>query len=109
MDTYIIVIEIAILNRPALIPCSWIRLLIVFAYALLVGACGKSERAAETKLVDQATQTYGFGMIPNPAVTYQPDVIVVGGGPKAIRSASADGLMWIIDGRAQNARELRRQ
>lgn len=73
------------------------------AMALLAAACSKP--AAESQ--DSAERTYGEGVQPNAAVTYQPDVILVGDGAKSIRSASADGRVWIIDGHAPHAQDLR--
>ncbi|HEY5200820.1 MAG TPA: hypothetical protein VIJ31_07895, partial [Acidothermaceae bacterium] len=46
-----------------------------------------------------ALKTYGYGANPTGA-DYQPGVIVVGGGPASIRSASGNGLVWTI---AKNA------
>jgi len=53
-----------------------------------------------------AEQKYGVAPIPDPSVTYQPDVILVGGGPEAIRELSPNGFIWIIDGSAPRANEL---
>ena len=58
------------------------------------------------KELSEAQQKYGLAPIPDPSVTYQPDVILVGGGPEAIRNLSADGLVWTIDGSAPRAGEL---
>lgn len=68
-----------------------------------------SDRSKETVqgAVDDATLTYGYAPIPNPSVTYQPDVIFIEGGPHAIRSVSADGIVWTIDGHAKGAKDLR--
>ena len=52
---------------------------------------------------------YRYGLAPSPpgdGVTYQPDVVLIGGGPKAIKSEGADGLTWTIDGDADHADEL---
>jgi len=67
--------------------------------------CGGSEssRIAER----QRALTYGYGPDPKGSAVYQPDVILIQGGSGAIRSASADGLVWTIDGNARGARELR--
>jgi len=54
----------------------------------------------------EAERRYGIAPIPDGTATYQPDVIIVGGGPEAIRSQSANGFMWTIDGDAPRAREL---
>ncbi|MGH7870568.1 MAG: hypothetical protein ACREP9_23700 [Candidatus Dormibacteraceae bacterium] len=49
---------------------------------------------------------YGYGPVRSGPITYQPDVIIVDGGADAIRSASADGLTWTIDGHAPGASDL---
>jgi hypothetical protein len=54
----------------------------------------------------QAERRYGIAPIPDGTATYQPDVIIVGGGADAIRSQSANGFMWTIDADAPRAREL---
>ncbi|MEO7205730.1 MAG: hypothetical protein ABI145_02860 [Steroidobacteraceae bacterium] len=83
------------------------RVLAVLLSAVLASACGKHEPGADINpATDQGTQTYGYGPVPNPRVTYQPAVIVVGGGPRSVRSASADGTVWIIDGSAEHAKDL---
>jgi hypothetical protein len=56
---------------------------------------------------DDALLTYGYGPTPNPAVTFQPDVVVVGGGAASIRWASADGHTWAVDPAASGAANLR--
>jgi hypothetical protein len=40
-------------------------------------------------------------------VVYQPSVVVIGGGARAIRSRGADGLTWTIDAKAPGASDLR--
>jgi hypothetical protein len=54
----------------------------------------------------EAELKYGIAPIPDSTVTYQPEVIVVGGGAAAIRSQYPNGFMWTIDGDAPRAREL---
>jgi hypothetical protein len=39
-------------------------------------------------------------------ITYQPDVVIVGGGAASIRAVSNDGLSWTIDAHAPHAGEL---
>ena len=56
--------------------------------------------------VTQAVLNYGFGAQQAGQAAYQPDVVVVGGGPDAIRSASSDGLTWTIDRGAAGAGDL---
>jgi hypothetical protein len=55
----------------------------------------------------EAALTYGTGPVRDPSITYQPDVVIVEGGPRAIRSASSDGLIWTIDGKARGAQDVR--
>lgn len=50
---------------------------------------------------------YGFGPKPDPSITYQPDVILIDGGPQVIRGVSADGLTWSIDAAAPGADRLK--
>jgi len=52
-----------------------------------------------------ALKTYGYGANPTGA-DYQPGVVVVGGGPASIRSASGNGLVWTIDKNAPGAEKL---
>lgn len=49
---------------------------------------------------------YGIAPVPDPSVTYQPDVIIVGGGADAVRALSSTGLTWTIDASAPRAGEL---
>jgi hypothetical protein len=75
---------------------------------LLLSACGPGKNGdSAARHLDQATLTYGYGPNPKGAAKYQPDVVLVGGGPHAIRSASANGLIWTIDGKAPGAADLR--
>jgi hypothetical protein len=85
---------------------SSIRVVALIAATLAVTACSKPQSGSPAGADDLAVQTYGEGVQADAAVTYQPDVIAVGGGPRSIRSASADGLVWIIDGRAEHAGDL---
>lgn len=54
----------------------------------------------------EAEQKYGIAPVPDDTVTYQPDVIVVGGGAEAIRSQDPNGFRWTIDRDAPRAQEL---
>ena len=50
---------------------------------------------------------YGRAATRDPAFTYQSDVVFVGGGAAIVRSVSADGLTWSIDGSAPGAADLK--
>jgi hypothetical protein len=50
---------------------------------------------------------YGRPATKDPAFTYQPDVVFVGGGAAIVRSVSADGFTWTIDGSAPGAADLK--
>lgn len=97
----------------------------VLLFALVAGACGSatpsgssagpsgssaaaSPAPAVTSAMSQgdALLTYGYGPSASPAVTFQPDVVVVGGGASSIRWASADGHTWAIDPAAPGASKL---
>jgi hypothetical protein len=86
------------------------RLLPVTAAALLAltgchaGSAGPSDGAA----AGVSDPRYGSSPTSHPEVTYQPDVVFVGGGARAVRSASADWLRWRIDPNAKNAENLTR-
>jgi len=49
---------------------------------------------------------YGYGPQKNGSFTYQPEVVLIDGGPNAIRSVSSDGLVWTMDGHAGGVRDL---
>ncbi len=53
-----------------------------------------------------AQRKYGIAPVPDSTVTYQPDVILVGGGPEAIRSEDPNGFVWTIDAGAPRAADL---
>ena len=90
------------------------RIVVVWfvAIAILAG-CGRqrSSRSGPARQLKKseltvAEQKYGIAPIPDSSVTYQPDVIVVGGGADAIRAQSSNGFIWTIDGNAPHAAEL---
>jgi hypothetical protein len=49
---------------------------------------------------------FGGSVTSYPGVVYQPGVVLIGGGSRAVRGRSADGLTWTIDGRAPGAADL---
>lgn len=53
-----------------------------------------------------AERQYGHSASRGPGVTYQPDVVIPPAGASAIRSLSADGLVWTIDPDAEGAADI---
>ncbi|MEU6019900.1 hypothetical protein [Micromonospora sp. NPDC047134] len=53
-----------------------------------------------------ADDRYGYAPKPDDSVVYQPDVVLVEGGGKVIRSVSDDGFTYVIDGDAPGAEDL---
>ncbi|MBQ1014990.1 hypothetical protein KBX53_29470, partial [Micromonospora sp. M51] len=82
------------------------------ATVLLLTACGRGDtapRPPEPPTADPAAeQRYGAAPTSDPGVTYQPDVVFVGGGGASVRGLSADALTWRIDPRASGANTLAR-
>lgn len=69
--------------------------------ATLLACSGGSGPGTTTSGSADAIARYGQAAPRDPAgFTYQPDVVVVDGGPEAVRSVSADGLVWTVDGKA---------
>lgn len=95
-------------------PARRTRILVVLFVAIaIVAGCGRRRpsrsgpaRQLKKSELSVAEQKYGIAPIPDPSVTYQPDVIVVGGGADAIRAQSSNGFIWTIDGNAPHAAEL---
>jgi hypothetical protein len=89
------------------------RALLVVAAAtavlLTATACSGPAPGATTgsRATGDAELRYGQAPAPNPAVTYQPDVVMVGGGAASVRSVTADGLTWRLDPRAGRADQLK--
>lgn len=55
---------------------------------------------------DQADDRYGYGPKPDSSVVYQPDVVLVAGGSRAIRSVSEDGFTYVVDGDARGIKDV---
>ena len=61
----------------------------------------------DTSVSPEAVARYGEAAQQNPpGITYQPDVVVVGGGAGVVRSVSDDGLQWTVDSDAEGLSEL---
>jgi hypothetical protein len=91
---------------------------IVYALPWLTACAGHSGDGSTTASsttttpagrVDPTAAEIQYGVSPtrNNQVTYQDDVIVMEHGAEAIRSQSANGLTWTIDGNASGAQEIR--
>ncbi|WP_051708920.1 hypothetical protein [Micromonospora parva] len=82
------------------------------ATVLLLTACGRGDtapRPPEPPTADPAVEhRYGAAPTSDPGVTYQPDVVFVGGGGASVRGLSADALTWRIDPGASGANTLAR-
>lgn len=104
-----------------------LKALCVFALALALVACGGNDGDDGSPGVGQPTaagqhtpagvsgdgpgspaavERYGYGPSRSGDITYQPDVVLIEGGPDAIRASSEDGLEWAIDARAAGVDEL---
>lgn len=70
------------------------------------GGAATGHAARPDPATRQQHEDYGYAAVPD-GVDYQPDVVVVGGGASAVRSASSDGLTWAIDRSAPGATRLR--
>jgi hypothetical protein len=75
---------------------------ILLFLAVPVAACGASPPAG-----GEGATRYGYGPSPDAAVTYQPDVVIVAGGPDTIRGVSRDGFTYTIDAGAEGADKVR--
>jgi hypothetical protein len=90
----------------------WGPVALVLVIALVTGCSkhGSSTSGAPHQLkksdLTVAEQKYGVAPVPDKSVTYQPDVIIVGGGAAAIREQSSNGFIWTIDARAPHADDL---
>jgi hypothetical protein len=84
--------------------------LVLVAVLCLVTSCGgtasKDDSAAPAGVDARAELAYGRAPTTGAGITYQPDVVIVGGGAGMVRSVSSDSLRWTIDARAQHIDEL---
>ena len=81
--------------------------------ALVVAWCGRrpASRTTYGRQLKKSDLTaaqikYGIAPVPDPSIVYQPAVVLVGGGPEAVRSLSATGLTWTIDAGAPHVGDL---
>jgi hypothetical protein len=90
-----------------------LRLIGFFLAIGMIAACSKhispstgAPHQLKKSDLSESERKYGIAPIPDKSVTYQPDVIVVGGGADAIRGQSSTGFIWTIDAHAPHADEL---
>jgi hypothetical protein len=65
--------------------------------ALVAAACGPGG-GPETTSLTPAEQQFGRSPAGDAQVTYQPDVVILGGGASSVKAWSSDGLTWTIKG-----------
>ncbi|MFF5180174.1 hypothetical protein ACFY2Q_19295 [Micromonospora sp. NPDC000316] len=75
---------------------------------LLLAACERGAAGPEPPDRTGGDQRYGAAPAPDSKVTYQPDVVFVGGGSGSVRGLSEDALTWRIDPKASGADKLAR-
>ncbi|WP_405431981.1 hypothetical protein [Micromonospora sp. NBC_00617] len=93
------------------VPGSWRRRTTAALLAvtlLLLAACERGAAGPEPPGDTGGDQRYGAAPAPDPEVTYQPDVVFVGGGGGSVRGLSEDALTWRIDPDADGADKLAR-
>jgi hypothetical protein len=75
--------------------------------AVVAGCVGNGDGSTGGRVSPEAAARYGQAAQPSPpGITYQPDVVVVGGGAGVVRSVSDDGLRWTVDGDAKGLSDL---
>jgi hypothetical protein len=86
------------------------NMVVLTCAALLLTACTSTVSGAAYSLgggpLTQPVLNYGYGAQPAGQMPYQPDVVVVAGGPATVRSVSSDGMTWTIDAGAGGASDL---
>jgi hypothetical protein len=86
------------------------RRLVIAAIAvvalLATAGCVPTASGVSADPYDAANVAYGRAPQPEPGVTLQPDVVIIGGGGASVRGVSADGFTWILDPEAPNTGAL---
>jgi hypothetical protein len=84
---------------------------LLLAGLLVLPACSSSNKPEDDPPVPasvdaQAELTYGRAPVEADGITYQPDVVLVGGGADVVRSVSGDSMTWTLDAGAPHIDEL---
>ncbi len=79
---------------------------------VLSGACSGSSKSNATvhspdKRLSDAEYQFGASVKRVKGVTFQPDVVIPGGGANSVRSVSADGMTWTLDPHASGVGDLK--
>ncbi len=69
------------------------------------GGGGSFDAESRDPTTEEA-KAYGLGPQPNDDVTFQPDVVIVAGAGRSVRSVTDGGLTWVIDAGADGADDL---
>ncbi len=69
-------------------------------------ARGGPPRLLDLSELTEAEKKYGISAERTPSVVYQPEVVLLPAGARAIRSLSADGLVWTLDPDAEGAGDI---
>ena len=81
--------------------------LVIALAACSHGSGDSANPPSRDKRMSAAEYRYGRSPHPDRRVTYQPDVVMPGGGAESIRSVSANGMTYTIDGHAAHVHDLK--
>lgn len=87
------------------------KALVVLVSGAVVVACATEETpsggpSGGPQSRTEKVQRYGYGPERDNGFTYQPDVVLIEGGPEAILAVTPDGLVWTMDGDAGGVEDL---
>ena len=91
-------------RRRSLVRGTAVAVAIALVAACSGGGGGGSDRGAGGSAAEIG---YGLPPLTDGSVTYQPDVVLVGGGARMVRSMSPDGLTLTIDKRASRLSDVK--
>ena len=94
------------MSRRVLLPLCIVTVAAVVASACGGGASSGGGTQPRTGALTKAELRYGLAPDAHPKVTYQPDVVVVGGGADSVVSATADGTTFTLKADAPHLNDL---